>query len=61
MTPKANTDLSILPRPFTTVADLIHLRTGVRISSQSVQQCHDRAIAKLRRALSLLAKERGAE
>lgn len=50
MKPKATTDLSIIPRPFTTIADLIYARTGKRLTSQGVQQAHDRAIAKIRRA-----------
>lgn len=47
---KATTDLSIIPRPFTTIADLLTLRTGKRITSQGVQQAHDRAIEKIRKA-----------
>jgi hypothetical protein len=51
MKTKANTDLSVIPRPYTTIADLLFIRTGRRVSAVAIQRGHDRAMRKIRREL----------
>lgn len=48
------TDLRVLPRPFTLIADLLTIREGKRVSPQAVEICHRKAMAKLRKRFAEL-------